>query len=109
MRLARTGLTDGTRLIARETVAVETLARIAISRRVIPLVNVSATVIAYSLKNRTPLLVLVLKLKLRPRLKTGGTVECHPECICVLGWSLGSEPADGDRWLTSWPGNGIRD
>jgi len=26
MRLARTGLTDGTRLIARETVAAETLA-----------------------------------------------------------------------------------
>ena len=60
MRLARTGLTDGTRLIARETVAVETLASIAISRRVILLAYVSATVIEYALKNGTPVLIIVL-------------------------------------------------
>src|SRR5579871_1505856 len=47
MRLARTGLTVGTRLIARDTVAVDTLASRAISRSVSPSPIVIATVSDY--------------------------------------------------------------
>ncbi len=56
MRLARTRSTVGTRLIARETVAIDTLANRATSTSVILLVIVSDTVNEYHLRNSTPLL-----------------------------------------------------
>src|SRR5215831_19568234 len=58
MRLARTGSTVGTPLIARETVVVDTLANLAISTRVILAVIVSDTVIVVR-KNSTLILTLL--------------------------------------------------
>jgi len=57
---------------------------------------VGATVIEYALKNRTPVLIIVLvKLELRSRLKAQGMIEYDPECLCAVG--LGPGPAT-HRW-----------
>src|SRR5579862_918498 len=85
MRLARTGSTVGTRLIVRDTVAVDTLASRAISRSVSPSLIVIATVSDNLPKNSTPLPILLLGLieaKIRAEVMRGRTLFGGRMHIC---------------------------